>query len=260
MLYMYLLTGIVNIANCTFQNNSNTVGGAVYLDRSTATVRITNCTFQSNRATFNGGAICIILYNLVMIDNLTFFNNTAVRGAAVYASNTDDIFSTNQLGHLILQEVIVENNHCISNVYQKIRGGAIFFNRVQVDIIGDTITGSQFLSNSPLGAITGGNGFLQLYGNVSFKYNKGENGGAINLYNVSLTFSDMSTVEFFRNVTTGFGGAEKLNDATDVGCAILYDANISSVVTFTDNHAQQGGHAVYATPIYECSCIQTGIL
>ena len=77
-----------------------------------------------------------------------------------------------------------------------------------VDIIGDTITGSQFLSSSPLGAITGENGFLQLHGNVSFYNETGDNGGTISLSNnVVLTFDDSCRVEFSRNVATGYGGA-----------------------------------------------------
>ena len=258
--------GNVSITNCTFQNNSATDGGAVMLS-SAGYVSITHCTFQNNSATFDGGAIYITLAHVVIIDKSTFINNTAVRGAAVYASNTYNGISIIQSGYLTLQEVIVENNHCSSNGYPMIRGGAIYFSAMTVDIIGDTITGSHFLSNSPLGAITGENGFLQLYGNVSFYDNKGENGGAISLSNnVVLTFNDSCTVEFSGNVATGYGGAiysdggpSSKNRALD--CTIVFFAdsmyNVRSSITFTDNHAQQGGHAVYATPIYECTCIQT---
>ena len=256
-----------SITNCTFQNNSATVGGAVFLVGPTGDVSITNCTFQNNSATFDGGAIYISFADVVIIDKSTFINNTAVRGAAVYASNRDDKNTIIQLGHLTLQNVIVENNHCSCNGYPTVRGGAIFFSVMTVDIIGNTITGSQFLSNSPLGAITGENGFLQLYGNVSFYNNIGENGGAISLSNnVPLKFNNSCTVEFSRNVATGYGGAiyndggPSLNGRIFNYCIIQFIAtdsfgNVSSSITFTDNHAQQGGHAVYATPIYWCSCI-----
>ena len=158
---------------------------------STGYVRITSCTFQNNSATFVGDAICISVTDLVTIDKSTFNNNTAVRGAAVYASNTYKGISIIQSGYLTLKEVIVENNHCSCNGYPMIRGGAIYFSVMTVDIIGDTTTGSKFLSNSPLGAITGENGFLQLHGNVLFYNNTGENGGAISLSNnVLLTFDD----------------------------------------------------------------------
>ena len=148
-----------------------------------------------------------------------------------------------------------------------IRGGAIYFNGMTVDIIGDTITGSQFLSNSPLGAITGEFGLLLLQGNVSFNNNIGENGGAISLSNAQLTFDNHCTVEFSRNVATGYGGAiysdggPSTKDRAFSFCTIVFNSDsssyVSSSITFTSNHAQQGGHAVYATPIYGCSCIQT---
>ena len=253
-------TGNVGITNCTFQSNSATYGGAGSFV-STDNVIITNCTFQNNSATFDGGAAYVSVVDLVIIDKSTFINNSAVRGAAVYASNVD--FD----GYLTLQEVRVENNHCFCNGYPMVRGGAIYFNAMKVNIIGDTITGSQFLSNSPLGAITGENGFLQLYGNVSFYDNTGENGGAISLSNkVLLYFYDSSAVQFSRNVATGYGGAiysdggPSTRERAFSYCTVVFIADsfgkVSSSITFTDNHAEQGGHAVYATNIYGCSCIQ----
>ena len=283
-------TGNVSITNCTFQNNSAYAGGAVWLYGSTGSVSITNCTFQNNSAAFygRGGAIYIFTADLVIIDRSTFINNTADRGAAVYALND---YSTNQLSHLTFQDVIVENNHCFCNGYPTFRTAAIYFSVMKVDIIGGTTTGSQFLYNSPLGAITGENGFLQLHGNVSFYNNTGENGGAISLSNnVVLTFDISCRVEFSRNVATGYSGVEfSRSVATGYGGAIYIDGGLSSIlgfaiystgdpsskvglygciiqfiadfngvvsssITFTDNHAQQGGHAVYATPIYACQC------
>ena len=206
---LYGSTGNVSITNCIFQYNSAAkYGGAVMLYGSTGNDSITNCTFQCNSATFDGGAIYISETDLVIFDKSTFINNTAVRGAAVYASNIHNAGNfVNQIGNLTFEEVIVENNHCSCNGYSAVRGGAVFFSVMKVDIIGDTITGSQFLSNSPLGAITGENGFLQLHGNVSFYNNTGENGGAISLANVPLNFDDSCRVEFSSNVATGYGGA-----------------------------------------------------
>ena len=250
--------GYVNITNCTFQNNRAVNGGAGSF-HFTYNVYIRNCTFLNNRANFDGGAVHINLGTLVIVEKSTLFNNNAVRGAAVYASNT----------FLTLQEVIVEKNYCSCNGYPMVRGGAIYFNRMTVRIIGDTITGSQFLSNSPLGAIIGEDGLLQLYGNVSFYNNTGENGGAISLSNsVRLYFNNNCTVEFFRNfATVGYGGAIYIDRGSLAierpfsFCSVVFitdstfDKVISSI-TFRYNHAQQGGHAVYATPIYRCNCIQ----
>ena len=78
---------------------------------------------------------------------------------------------------------------------------------MKVEIFGNSIAGSQFSFNSPLGAIQGANGILQLHGNIKFSNNSGVNGGAISLYNAPLFFSDGCAVLFSRNVATGFGGA-----------------------------------------------------
>ena len=172
---------------------------------------------------------------------------------------------------------MVKDNLCSCNDCDELRGGAIYFNGMKVDIFGSTFTGSQLSSNSPLGAIHRKNGFLILHGNITFSNNTGVNGGAISLSNnVPLYFYEGCAVEFSRNAATGFGGAlynagdkEKviltpsnlikcticlIKDCTD-GLLCDFHTNMFSI-TFVDNHAQQGGHSVYATPIYNCNyCI-----
>eukprot|EP00731_Ephydatia_muelleri_P009076 Em0004g1414a len=297
--------GDTGITNCTFQNNSAiNAGGAVFtwvtllnnflninadveLIRSARDVNITNCTFHNNRATY-GGAIFLVSIRSTLISGSTFTNNTAIGGAAVYAINRYNpsinhyryellfTLEAEPIGYLILQGVMVKDNLCSCNDYDELRGGAIYFNGMKVDIFGSTFTGSQFSSNSPLGAIQGTNGFLNLHGNITFSNNTGVNGGAISLSNnVPLYFYEGCAVEFSRNAATGFGGAlynagdkEKvilktsklikctirlIKDCTDFFCD--FHTNMFSI-TFVDNHAQQGGHSVYATPIYNCNnCI-----
>ena len=262
---------VISITDCTFQNNSATFsGGALWLyvvSTFSITFSIKYCTFQNNSATYDGGAVGIAsdTNSEVVIDASTFINNAAVRGAAVYASLVADDYYQ-QLGSLILQDVRVENNQCFCNGYQSIRGGAIYFNGMNVTIMGDTPTGSQFLSNSPLGAIQGENGFLKLNSNISFTNNTGENGGAIGLSNVPLYFyGKQGTVDFSRNVATGFGGAiynggSLMPVNRDLSrCSIFFSdpsLSVSNYITFTGNHAMLGGHSIYATPIYGCWCIE----
>ena len=236
----------IDITSCVFQNNSATYGGAIMLFGSTGNVSITYCTFQNNRATFYGGAVQLFASTgNVSITNCTFTKNTAGYGAAICV--------TNSLGHLVLQDVVIKDNHCAL-------GGAIYFDGVKVDIFGN----SQFSSNSAQGAIQGQNGLLQLHGNITFTENRGVDGGAIGLSsNVQLYFYEGCRVEFSRNVATRFGGAiynvRGLKGTTILqpSCIIQFIMNhpvqpSSFSITFTDNHAQQGGHAVYATPIYVC--------
>eukprot|EP00731_Ephydatia_muelleri_P009200 Em0004g1538a len=295
--------GNLCITNCTFQNNSATKGGGavfswvgvlsnilnsnadVELNGSAGDVNITNCTFHNNRATYGGG-IFFVSIRSTLISGSTFTNNTAVGGAAVYAVNSyiPSFFAvsnfltsdTAPFGYLLLQDVIVKDNYCSCNDYNELRGGAIYFNGMKVDIFGNTFTESQFSSNSPLGAIQGTNGFLKLHGIVTFTNNTGVNGGAISLSNnVPLYFYEGCAVEFSKNTATGFGGAiynagdqanlmqptSNLNKCTIRFIKDCYSSNCEFntnmfSVTFIDNHAQQGGHSVYATPIYNCTkCI-----
>ena len=146
-------------------------------------------------------------------------------------------------------------------------GGAIFFDGVKVDIFGNPPTGSQFSYNSAQGAIQGQNGYLLLHGNITFTENRGVNGGAISLSNnVQLYFFEGCRVEFSRNVATGSGGAiyndgEKNPASRGSTCIIAFIYNDpvglqspqTFSITFINNHARQSGHAVYATPIYNCN-------
>ena len=63
------------------------------------------------------------------------------------------------------------------------------------------------------------------------------------------------------NIATGYGGAIYSDGGPSsnivlYGCIILFIDNVSSSITFIDNHARLGGHAVYATPIYGCYCVK----
>ena len=271
---LYESTGNVSITYCTFQDNSATRGGggAVGLWGSTGSVSITYnyCTFQYNSASY-GGAVALdgsIIFNgstsngganAIIIYNSTFTNNSAVSGAAVYAKDRTNS-KGEPLGHLLLQDVVIKDNQCSG-------GGAIYFDGVKVNIFGNTPTGSQFSSNSGHGAIQGQNGYLLLHGNIAFTENRGVNGGAISLSNkVPLYFYEGCAVEFSRNVATTSGGAiyndgEKNQAKGGSTCIIAFiyndpvhfpDAKTFSI-TFINNHAVQSGHAVYATPIYNCN-------
>ena len=268
----------ISITNCTFQNNSAGagIGGAISLDMEIGSVSIANCKFQNNNAHFGGALYIITSYSAILIDSSTFSSNTGTKGAAMYALNSDvDFFTEKTVSVLILRDVVVQNNLCSCDNFNKARGGAIYFSRMKVDIFGSTITGSQFSSNSPQGAIQGEDGFLRLHGNITFTNNKGENGGAIGLSNnVPLSFYNKCRVKFSRNIATGFGGAiysysygaqndensPKMISQNSSDCAINFisDCDNGSVysITLIDNHAQQGGHAIYATPIYNCiNCV-----
>ena len=244
--------GDVSITDCTLLNNSAGDGGAVRLNGRIANVTITDCTFHMNRGYVGGGAICIegILYS--MFRNVSITNNIAIAGAAIYTVDLDE-----GIIQLTLQDVVVKDNHCSSSSC----AGAIYFKGVKMDIFGSPTTGSHFSYNSPQGAIQGEGGMLTLHGYVTFDHNKGVNGGAISLSNnVPLYFNFNSIVHFSNNIATGYGGAmysngkqNEYNRLYDPTCILRLHYTISpSLITFIHNRALQGGHAVYATPIYDC--------
>ena len=260
--------GTVIITNCTFQNNRaiDGEGGGVMMKKSTGNVRITGCIFHMNRADF-GGAIFTSMGFSEFI-NISITNNIATAGAAIYARNEngdliDLITSQEGMNQLILQDVVLKDNHCPSSTC----AGAIYFIGVKMDIFGSTTTGSHFSYNSPQGAIQGDGGIVTLRGYITFEHNTGVNGGAISLSNnAPLYFYPNCNVRFLKNLATGYGGAIYNNGkikhvlsgyAEEQPKCILRlliekDCNSSALITFIDNHALQGGHAVYATPIYYC--------
>ena len=263
---LYGSTGYFTITGCTFQNNSaGDGGGGVTLERSRfggprSNVTITDCTFHMNRG-YLGGAIYIRSILYVMFSNLSITNNMAKVGAAIYVYGPGLGLSTSDtvIKQLTLQDVVVKDNHCSSGTC----AGAIYFKGVKMDIFGSTTTGSHFSYNSPQGAIQGEGGILTLHGYITFDHNTGVNGGAISLYNnVPLYFYSNCTVRFSNNIATGYGGAIYSNGKQNeyikqnlLNCILRIYITLSSafpLITFIDNHALQGGHAVYATPIYDC--------
>ena len=259
-------TGNVCITDCTFQNNSAGDGGAVRLDGRIANVTITDCTFHMNRG-YLGGAIYIKSTLYIMFSNLSITNNSAEAGAAIFAYGPalDFITSDTEIKQLTLQDVVVKDNHCPSGTCT----GAIYFKGVKMDIFGSPTTGSHFSYNSPQGAIQGEGGILTLHGYITFDHNTGVNGGAISLSNnVPLYFNFNCIVRFSNNIATGYGGAiysngkqnefsnrNLLNCILRIYIELSHSTKSEPLITFIDNHALQGGHAVYATPIYECNIL-----
>ena len=262
------LSADVHITGCTFQKNSASyAGGAVELYRQSGNVSITNSTFHINNAK-KGGAIHIKeMSSYLFINMSSFTNNTSQAGAAMYAIDNDiDFYNSLITGSITIQDVIVKDNRCSSDK----GAGAIYFRGQTMEIIGSTITGSHFVSNSPQGAIKGENGIMLLQGYITFANNTGVNGGAIHLSNnVPVYFYHNCKVDYLQNIATEYGGAiynnGKIfspNQASDeiVDCSLRFyvvteehSCNGSFSITFIANHAQHGGHAVYATPIHHCN-------
>ena len=175
------------ISGSTFDGNVATEwGGAVTLFQTLSynsnkyALNITNCTFINNAAMI-GGAVFIFdsfMLSTVTIDHTTLQNNSAPIGAAIYAA--DFRRSTGYPTYsLILIDIIVKENHCLSCVeVQEVMGAAIYYTEVSNVIVYGSFSGkgSQFIGNSPGGAIQGLAGGLHLLGNVLFRNNIGDYG------------------------------------------------------------------------------------
>ena len=145
-------------------------------------VQIKGCIFLNNRAN-TGEAVYILSSSEVFITNSTSMHNSATVGAAIVVENNPNpSYDTSQilLCSTNLLDVIVKENYCYCGDFNETREGAVYFTGVTVNIGGMSDTGSQFIYNSPEGAIQGVNRcVIQIWGMVTFVNNSGENGGAI---------------------------------------------------------------------------------
>ena len=225
------------------------------------TMYIKNCVFANNGATV-GGAIYIFnschLSKMVIIQT-TLQKNSAHNGAAIYAGNYRQADSS-ETYFLQLSDLLVLENGCSSCLAEQDVGAAVCYREVSKVYI----SGGQFVGNSPQGAIQGFAGNLYVSGNVLFKNNMGESGGAINLLNNGqLYFNEGSNVVFDGNTATTYGGAIYIQGDPSVPknvnflyilCAIHFIGQKENYsITFSGNNAFVAGQSIYAAPIYHCS-------
>ena len=230
----------------------------------TNSMEITNCVFTNNAAASIGGALFIFnsfpLSN-VIVKQTILQNNSAPSGAAIYAGD----FHQRKSFFLILEDLLVLENHCSScAAEQDVVGAAVYYSEVSdVYIYGFSGYGSQFIGNSPQGAIQGLSGNLHIYGDVLFRNNTGESGGAIGLlYNAHLYFYTDCNVIFDGNTASTYGGAIYIQGDPNIPkselilCAIQFIGQQENYsIIFNGNNALVSGQSIYATPIYNCSLI-----
>ena len=260
------------LSGSKFDGNVATAwGGAINLFSSkqyyksiTVTMWITNCMFTNNTAATVGGALFIFdsfPLSYVVIDQTILLNNSAPTGAAIYAGDFPQSDGS-QTYSIILSDVLVIENHCYSCAVEDVMGAAVYYSEVSyVSIESISGLGSQFISNSPRGAIQGLSGGLHIYGNVLFKNNTGENGGAIGLLNnAHLYFYPNCNAVFEGNAASTFGGAIYIQGDPNIPKSALISCVIHFVgpqdnysISFISNIANLSGQSIYATPIYNCS-------
>ena len=100
---------------------------------------------------------------------------------------------------------------------------------------------------------------LTLVGNVTFRGNSGERGGALGLTSSYLNFSRDANVTFSQNHATSIGGAIFVNNPTEIykvlphtDCfyhLLDFDENASYSLTFTGNFADKGGSHIFGSSL-----------
>ena len=252
-----------------YDNVATAWGGAVSFFSSesyiTTSMKILNCLFANNAAASVGGALFIFeSYPLsnVIIDQTTLHNNSAPTGAAIYAGGFHRSDGS-QTYSLILKDLQVLENHCSTcDIEQHDNGAAVYYSEVSEVIMSGS--GSQFVGNSPQGAIQGLSGNLHIYGYALFKDNTGDSGGAIGLLNnAHLYFYQECNVTFDGNAATTFGGAIYIQGDPDIPKSFIMIVVLCAIhfigqqeyysIIFTGNNARVSGQSIYATPIYNCS-------
>ncbi|WP_321423205.1 PKD domain-containing protein [uncultured Methanobacterium sp.] len=246
--------GNLNLSNCTFTNNTASLGGAIFNNYGTITA-LNGCTFKGNTATgaggsssggaiYNnygtisalnsciftgntapsGGAICNYNGNITTLNNCSFINNTAsgssVGGGAIY----------NRAGNItsVINSTFIGNNATSSSGI----GGAIF-NYAGNNII-TTVSGCNFINNSAVsaGGAISNSATISTITNCSFTNNTSKNGGAIRN---SGTVNILSCI-FSSNSASTSGGA-------------IYGGTSTTTVHFSSfvNNTSPSGSAIYRT-------------
>ena len=256
----------LNVTNSRFDSNTANQGAALAIRITSTIIQVTrhdpvlvinNCTFQNNSAEVGGAVFAFQLRSSVVLSKSTFVRNKACIGAAVYAG---DAHSENgeQSYNLHLVDVEMNENQYIP-CGNGARGAAVYFNEIGYLNITGHGTGSKFIENKPRGAIQGVGSNLHVSGTVSFTNNFGESGGAIYLTNDAHLYFHNCNVRFTQNTATRFGGAIYIEGDQTIEtniltyCAVHFLGSAHNIdIIFQDNSASIGGHAIYATPIYNC--------
>ena len=212
---VYMNGGVFNITDSIFINNTNN-NGAIYMIN--GILNINNSIFINNDTDYDGvgrsgGAICS--YGTLNIDNSIFINNTATFGGAIYSG-----------GNLNIDNSIFINNTASTS------GGAVYMND-GVFNISDSIFINNTATHDDGGAISMRNGILNINNSV-FENNRGYSGGAVYMNGGVFNISDSI---FINNTATQNNGGAMYVDG-------LGNLTINNSV-LVNNTASTSGGAVY---------------
>eukprot|EP00731_Ephydatia_muelleri_P034646 Em0070g2a len=231
----------VLVVNSTFEKNIGYKTGAICSNGST--VELMNSSFTANVINGTGEAGAIYVYlskikHLVVVDVCTqpCSNWSCYIAGDFVERNGSATYS------LSLVNTVVKDNRCSCGMQDQTKGAAIYTSELSYL----SIEGGEFTGNSPRGAIQVLAGRVHIKGNVTFRRNTGENGGALCLSNNALLyFYSKTNVKFLKTGATGIGGALYIQGDPNtvksdyIGCAINFPGDDENfTIVFNNNTAQ----------------------
>ena len=238
--------------NVTFENNSGTNGGALYLSNNTRAY-IKNANFAGNTAG-NGGAIYLKGSHLEM-DGATFDGNAATtKAGGIYAIQNELDDGTAITSTLVLNKIEAIGNSATDCgfAYLAYTDAEIYASHFD----GNTVTNSSAVIYLATGANT------KIYGSVFENNEAAKNGGVITSYATDATVL-IQDCEFLNNTCHGYGGVLHVSgktqltmyDVTAIGNSathggFMYETTAGTVVklvgiTVDDNTASTGGPIIW---------------
>ncbi len=245
-------TSSVVVSNCVFAGNSASGGGSGGLaHRSSGLINVTDSTFENNTATSGSGAGIALLTTLVgagsQIDGCTFRNNTsAVAGAlqlACLITVSDCLFENNQATGATSGSFVITGG-----------GGAI---RTSSTPVGTTLLRCTFRGNNILNPAGQGGGAVRAFrGYLNIQDCLFEGNYTLNLPGGAVMFEGQTqgTLRVFNVLGTTFRNNRAYdttlqlgNRGGAIGTTLRQDITIDGC-TFEDNTAQEAGH-VHIEPL-----------
>ena len=288
----------LEVTSCTFKNNNAHFAGGGFRSGETAeglrgswllanNMKYENCSFENNSAILGGG-IAYYEYSsplktydndlFIKFKNCVWKNNTATMGSAIAVATDPSInglWDTTAEGSkhhiIVLEDCDVTNNQVILTKDKKVIGqGAIYSYSLPV-----IFKGVDNIESNNNTAMVIENAAVHVFGNVTFRNNTGDQGGALGLYGTSvIMLMPQSQLNFFNNIASERGGAIYVKDpgppvvafnSTELktqGCFIAYNNsfNLAKVtewqtkIVFKGNKVRTkgGGDSVYASTLQGC--------
>ncbi|XP_065669182.1 uncharacterized protein LOC136088690 isoform X2 [Hydra vulgaris] len=186
---------VLSITKCVFWCNKGLWGGGLYIFQGlSSSILIKESTFFHNNGIF-GGALSfsnnLSTGKSVTFQNCNFTNNSAQLGSAIYLFQVSLVLNQSQFSH----------NHW--HLKQTIGQGAIYTHYSKIQFYGENI-----FNNNLNTAIILENAVAFVSGQLYFKANKGNKGGALRLYiNSRIVMNSNSSSMSFINNSAFQGGA-----------------------------------------------------